>query len=200
MTSDDMIDEVEEVETTLPRALVILAEGAEESEAVIIVDLLRRGGIETVLAGLNGDGPVLLSRKVRVIPDAALASVTGNFDILILPGGAEGARRLATSELVGERLKTFSREGRLVAAICAAPLAFQAHQVFAGRAMTCHPSVASRIAMFGKLDQRSSVVEDGNLITSQGPGTTFLFALTIVRRVMGETRAAEVERGLVLPR
>ena len=195
-----MIDEVEEVETTLPRALVILAEGAEESEAVIIVDLLRRGGIETVLAGLNGDGPVLLSRKVRVIPDAALASVTGNFDVLILPGGAEGARRLATSELVGERLKTFSREGRLVAAICAAPLALQAHQVFAGRAMTCHPSVASRIAMFGKLDQRSSVVEDGNLITSQGPGTSFLFALTIVRRVMGETRAAEVERGLVLPR
>lgn len=195
-----MIDEVEEVETTLPRALVILAEGAEESEAVIIVDLLRRGGIETVLAGLNGDGPVLLSRKVRVIPDAALASVTGNFDVLILPGGAEGARRLATSELVGERLKTFSREGRLVAAVCAAPLALQAHQVFAGRAMTCHPSVASRIAMFGKLDQRSSVVEDGNLITSQGPGTSFLFALTIVRRVMGETRAAEVERGLVLPR
>lgn len=195
-----MIDEVEEVETTLPRALVILAEGAEESEAVIIVDLLRRGGIETVLAGLNGDGPVLLSRKVRVIPDAALASVTGHFDVLVLPGGAEGARRLATSELVGERLKTFSREGRLVAAVCAAPLALQAHQVFAGRAMTCHPSVASRIAMFGKLDQRSSVVEDGNLITSQGPGTSFLFALTIVRRVMGETRAAEVERGLVLPR
>lgn len=195
-----MIDEVEEVETTLPRALVILAEGAEESEAVIIVDLLRRGGIETVLAGLNGDGPVLLSRKVRVIPDAALANLTGHFDILILPGGAEGARRLATSELVGERLKTFSREGRLVAAICAAPLALQAHQVFAGRAMTCHPSVASRIAMFGKLDQRSPVVEDGNLITSQGPGTSFLFALTIVRRVMGETRAAEVERGLVLPR
>jgi DJ-1 family protein len=200
MTSDDMIEEVEEVETTLPRALVILAEGAEESEAVIIVDLLRRGGIETVLAGLNGDGPVLLSRKVRVIPDVALASATGTFNILILPGGAEGARRLATSELVGEYLKTFDNEGRLVAAICAAPLAFPAHHVFAGRSMTCHPSVASRIAMYGKLDQRSPVVEDGNLITSQGPGTSFLFAMTIVRRVMGETRAAEVERGLVLPR
>ncbi len=195
-----MIEEVEEIETIIPRALVVLAEGAEESEAVIIVDLLRRGGIETVLAGLNGDGPVLLSRKVRVLPDAALATVVGDFNILILPGGAEGARRLATSELVGSRLKTFSDEGRLVGAICAAPLAFPAHQVFAGRAMTCHPSVASRIAMYGKLDQRSPVVEDGNLITSQGPGTSFLFALTIVRRVMGETRAAEVERGLVLPR
>ena len=194
-----MIDEVE-VESSLPRALVILAEGAEESEAVIIVDVLRRAGIETVFAALNGDGPVTLSRKVRVVPDMALANVSGDFDVLILPGGAEGARRLAASELVGERLRAFSRGGRLVAAICAAPLAFQTHQVFAGRAMTCHPSVASRIAMHGKLDQRAPVVEDGNLITSQGPGTTFLFALAVVRRVMGEPRAAEVERGLVLPR
>ena len=72
--------------------------------------------------------------------------------------------------------------------------------MFAGRAMTCSPTVASRIAMHGKLDQRSPVVEDGNLITSQGPGTTFVFALAVVRRVMGEPRAAEVERGLVLLR
>ena len=65
--------------------------------------------------------------------------------------------------------------------------------------MTCHPSVASRIAMYGKLE-RAAVVEDGNLITSQGPGTAFVFALAVVRRVMGEPRAAEVERGLVLMR
>ena len=123
MTSDDMIDEVE-VESSLPRALVILAEGAEESEAVIIVDVLRRAGIDTVVAALNGDGPVVMSRKVRIVPDMALSSVTGDFDVMILPGGAEGARRLATSELVGERLRAFSRDGRLVAAICAVPLAF----------------------------------------------------------------------------
>ena len=100
---------------------------------------------------------------------------------------------------MGERLRTHQKDGRIVAAICAAPLAFQAHQVFAGRSMTCSPTVASRIAMYGKLE-RGAVVEDGNLITSQGPGTSFLFALAIVRRVVGEPRAAEVERGLVLPR
>ena len=195
-----MIEDVEEVETTMPRALVILAEGAEEAEAVIIVDVLRRAGIETVFAALNGEGVVQCSRKVRIVTDIPLPQVTGNFDVVILPGGAEGARRLCASEMVGERLRLQAREGRLVAAICAAPLAFQAHQVFAGRAMTCHPSVASRIAMHGKLEQRLPVVEDGNLITSQGPGTAFLFALAVVRRLMGDPRAAEVERGLTLPR
>ena len=180
-----MIDEVE-VETTIPRALVILAEGAEEAEAVIIVDVLRRAGLETVFAALGNETVVQCSRKVRIATDG-----------LILPGGAEGARRLAASAAVGERLRRQSSEGKLVAAICAAPLAFQTHQVFAGRMMTCHPSVASRIASYGKLE-RAAVVEDGNLITSQGPGTAFVFALAVVRRVMGEPRAAEVERGLVL--
>ena len=199
MTTDDMIEEIEDLEPALPRALVVLAEGAEEAEAVIIVDVLRRAGIDTTLASLGSDTVVQLSRKVRIVADSTLAAVTGNFEALVLPGGAEGARRLCASELVGERLRTHSRDGRIVAAICAAPLAFQAHQVFAGRSMTCHPTVASRIAAYGKLE-RANVVEDGNLITSQGPGTSFLFALAIVRRVVGEPRAAEVERGLVLAR
>lgn len=199
MSSDDILGEVEEVESTLPRALVIMAEGSEEAETVIIVDVLRRAGIETVLAGLNSDAPVLGSRKIRILPDVALSQVTGNFDMLILPGGAEGARRLAASELVGERLKKASNEGSFVAAICAGPLAFVTHQVFAGKSMACHPSVASRIAMYGKLVQ-ASVVEDGNLITSQGPGTAFVFALALVRKLMGEPRAGDVERGLVLIR
>ncbi|MBK7829495.1 MAG: DJ-1/PfpI family protein [Nannocystis sp.] len=194
-----MIEEIEDLEPALPRALVVLAEGAEEAEAVIIVDVLRRAGIDTTLASLGSDTVVQLSRKVRIVADVTLAAVTGSFEALVLPGGAEGARRLCASELVGERLRTHSRDGRIVAAICAAPLAFQAHQVFAGRSMTCHPTVASRIAAYGKLE-RANVVEDGNLITSQGPGTSFLFALAIVRRVVGEPRAAEVERGLVLAR
>ena len=199
MTTDDMIEEIEDLEPALPRALVVLAEGAEEAEAVIIVDVLRRAGIDTTLASLGSDTVVQLSRKVRIVADSTLAAVTGNFEALVLPGGAEGARRLCASELVGERLRAHSRDGRIVAAICAAPLAFQAHQVFAGRSMTCHPTVASRIAAYGKLE-RANVVEDGNLITSQGPGPSFLFALAIVRRVVGEPRAAEVERGLVLAR
>lgn len=197
MTSDDILDDVEEVETSLPRVLVILAEGAEEAEVVIIVDVLRRANIETVLAGLNGDAPVLASRKIRIVPDVALANVTGSFDIIVLPGGAEGARRLGASEMVGERLRKHASEGKWVGAICAAPLALMSHQLFAGRSMTSHPSVASRIAMYGKLVNQP-LVEDGNLITSQGPGTAFLFALTLVHKLLGQPRTGDVERGLVL--
>lgn len=196
---DDLIDDIEEVETTLPRALVILAEGAEEAEVVVIVDILRRGGIDTVLAGLNGEGPVLCSRKIRVVAEVALSAVTGRFDAIVLPGGPEGARRLASSEAVGERLRQAVSEGQIVGAICAAPLALQGHHVFAGKSMTCHPSVASRIAMYGNLVQKP-VVEDGQLVTSQGLGTAFQFGLTLVRRIMGDVRASAVERGLTLPR
>lgn len=196
---DDMIDDIEEVESTLPRALVILAEGAEESEAVIVIDILRRGGIDVVVAGLDGDGPVLCSRKVRIVVDTALSAVTGRIDAIVLPGGAEGARRLASSPAVGEQLRGAVNNGRLVGAICAAPLALVSHQVFAGKAMTSHPSVASRILAHGKLVQQP-VVEDGILVTSQGLGTAIWFALTLVRRLMGDVRAAEVERGLTMPR
>lgn len=195
-----MIEDIEEVEeTTLPRVLVILAEGAEEAEAVVIVDILRRAGIDTVLAGLDGDGPVLCSRKIRIVTEVALSAVTGRFDAIVLPGGAEGARRLASSEAVGERLRSAVSEGQIVGAICAAPLALHAHHVFAGKSMTCHPSVASRIAMYGNLVQQP-VVEDGNLVTSQGLGTAFLFGLMLVRKIMGDVRASAVERGLTLPR
>jgi protein DJ-1 len=191
--------EIDDIEGSLPRALVILAEGAEEAEAVVIVDILRRGGIDVVFAGLNGEGPVLCSRKMRIVTEIALSAVTGRFDAIVLPGGAEGARRLASSEAVGERLRAAVQDGQIVGAICAAPLALQAHHVFAGKAMTCHPSVASRIAQYGKLVQKP-VVEDGPLVTSQGLGTAFLFGLTLIRKIMGDTRASEVERGLTLPR
>jgi len=197
--TDDMLDDIEEVESTIPRVLVILAEGAEESEAVIAIDVLRRSGLDVVVAGLNGDGPVLCSRKVRIVVDTALSAFTGRLDAVVLPGGAEGARRLASSEAVGDQLRAAVNNGRLVGAICAAPLALVSHQVFAGKAMTCHPSVASRIAMHGKLVQQP-VVEDGILVTSQGLGTAIHFAVTLVRRLMGDVRAAEVERGLTLPR
>lgn len=196
--TEDMIEDIE-VESTIPRALVILAEGAEEAEAVIIVDILRRGGIDVVFAGLNGDGPVLCGRKMKLNPDIALSAVTGHFQAIVLPGGAEGARRLASSEAVGERLRHAVTDGLVVGAICAAPLALHAHQVFAGKSMTCHPSVASRIAQYGNLVQKP-VVEDGQLVTSQGLGTAIMFGLTLVRRIMGDVRAADVERGLTLPR
>jgi protein DJ-1 len=180
-----------------PRVLVVLAEGAEEMETTIVVDVLRRAGVEVVLAGLDGDGPVTCSRKVRIVPDLALDQATGRFDLLVLPGGAEGARRLAESAAIGELLRKRERAGESVAAICAAPMALSRHAVFAGRSMTSHPSVADAVAQHGQ-QAPGNVVEDGNLVTSRGPGTAFDFALVLVRRLCGDAKVREVRQPMML--
>jgi protein DJ-1 len=179
------------------RALVILATGAEEMEVTITVDVLRRGGIEVVLAGLDGDEPVTCSRRVRLVPDIALAQAQGPFDVVVLPGGLEGTERLAASTQVGELLRSREASGELVAAICAAPLALQKHGVFGGRAMTCHPGVEAIVKLHG-VASPGTVVDDGNLVTSRGPGTAFEFALALVARLVGPERAAAVRAPMML--
>jgi DJ-1 family protein len=200
--------------TSKPRALVILAEGAEEMEATIVVDVLRRAEIDVTLAGLDGGDPIKCSRGVRIVPDKALSDIAhiargeggsardaGDakdvFDAIVLPGGKGGADRLAASSVVGDLLRAQAEAGRVVAAICAAPIALRSHKVFAGKRMTCHPSVNEVVSAHGELVEEP-VVEDGQLLTSRGPGTAFLFALALVERLRGAEVAAKVKAPMML--
>src|ERR1041384_2081202 len=173
-------------------ALVLLAAGAEEMEVSIIVDVLRRGGLKGTLAGVAGSGPVVCSRGPRPGPDAArgrrrwrvvpVGDVAGSFDAVVLPGGAQGAENLGNSPLVGRHLKTQWQRGRVVAAVCAAPLALLRHEIGLGQTLTSHPSVADSLrGAYTYSTER--VVESGVLITSQGPGTCFEFGLKLLRRL-----------------
>jgi protein DJ-1 len=179
-------------------ALVILAAGAEEMEVSIIVDVLRRAGVKVTLAGLAGSGPVTCSRGLKLLPDVALGDIAGTFDAVVLPGGAQGAENLASSPLVGRHLKNQWQRGRLVAAICAAPLALARHEIGLGETITCHPSVSSSLHGTFVLSE-DRVVESGALVTSQGPGTSFEFALTLVRRLRGADVEKQVAGPLMLP-
>ena len=181
-----------------PKALVVLARGTEEMEAVITIDVLRRGGVDVTVAGLDGTDPIRCSRGVVITPDVGLESVEGEFDALILPGGGEGAKRLAQSNKVGELLREHEEGGRWVAAICAAPIALEAHGVFKGRHLTSHPSVKSTLESWGKYSEHA-VEADGNLITSRGPGTTFPFALRIVGMLTDAERMVEVRAPMMFP-
>jgi protein DJ-1 len=181
-----------------PKALVLLAPGAEEMEAVISIDVLRRGGIDVTVAGIAGIEPVRCSRGVVITPDTALADVEGEFDVLVLPGGAEGARQLAQSKAVGERLRAQHASGKWVAAICAAPIALKSHGVFEGRRMTSHPSVRAVLEDWGDYSDHP-VEADGKLITSRGPGTAFPFALRIVGALTNAERMAEVRAPMMFP-
>ncbi|MBK8254744.1 MAG: DJ-1/PfpI family protein [Polyangiaceae bacterium] len=178
--------------------LVLLATGAEEMETTITVDVLRRGGIQVTLAGVDGSDPVLCSRGVRIVPDIALTDAKGPFDMIVLPGGNEGARRLAESSAVGALLREQEASGKIAAAICAAPTALAAHGVFAGRKLTAYPTVRDRIASHGSVVD-DEVVDDRNLVTSQGPGTTFSFALALVEKLAGKATADSVRKGMLLP-
>jgi protein DJ-1 len=177
-------------------ALVVLATGAEEMETTIVVDVLRRAQIQVVVAGLDGTLPVTCSRGVKILPDVGLGAVTTDFDVIVLPGGAAGAQRLAESPEVGSRLRAQYSSGRLVAAICAAPLALEAHGIAPGATITSHPSVRERLSSYALSDER--VVASGTLITSQGPGTSFEFALKLVATLVGDELAKEVAKPLVL--
>jgi len=184
--------------STKPKALLLVAQGSEEMEAVISIDVLRRGGIEVTVAGIDGKDPIRCSRGVVITPDVALDAVAGDFDIVVLPGGAEGAQRLAQSSKVGEILRNQEKCGRWVGAICAAPIALQAHGVFRHRQLTSHPSVKEQLQGWGEYSEHS-VVADGNLITSRGPGTAFAFALRIVGTLMDAQTMAQVRAPMMFP-
>lgn len=180
-----------------PRVLVPIADGSEEMEFTIVVDVLRRGGVEVVSAGVGPDSTVECSRGVRIVPDQALADVVWPFDAVVLVGGIGGADAFAASEDLEGAVVAHAGTGGLVAAVCAAPKVLLGYGLGRGARLTSHPSVRS--AFDGVADWIDApVVEDGPLVTSQGPGTSFAFALTLLRRLRGEMVADQVEAGLRL--
>jgi len=181
----------------MANALVPLADGCEEMEAVIIVDVLRRGGWRVVAAGVT-DEIVRASRGVRLLADMPWSRVDPDeFDLLVLPGGAGGTAVLSEHPAVLETVRCFVNGDRIVGAICAGPLVLQAAAVTEGRTLTCHPAVRADLTTGNVSDER--VVVDRPLVTSQGPGTAMEFALELLRLVDGDQAAADVAAGLVLP-
>lgn len=182
------------------KALVLLAAGAEEMEVVIVVDVLRRGGIEVTLAGVAGVAPVVCSQGVTLVPEVALSAVVEageTFHLLVLPGGLPATEALADCSVVGECLRRQRAAGLLVGAICAAPLALARHRVFAGEPMTSHLSVREVVGTHG-VWTAGRVVEADGLITSMGPGTAFEFGLALVANLRGTAVAEALRAPMIL--
>ncbi|WP_392398380.1 protein deglycase YajL [Edwardsiella piscicida] len=182
-------------------ALVCLAPGSEETEVVTTHDLLVRAGIRVVSASAAPDGSreIVCSRGVRLLADTTLVQVADQpFDALILPGGVAGAECLRDSDLVIEKIRQMHLEGRLIAAICAAPaLILQHHNLFPIANMTGYPGMKSAIPAEKWMDKRAYYDERVRLLTSQGPGTSIDFALKIIDILLGRENAAAVAAQLV---
>lgn len=175
------------------RALVPLAEGFEEIEAVTIVDVLRRASIDVVTAAL-GANPVRGSHGISVTADERLDAVrAGDFDAVVLPGGMPGSKTLRDDLRVRALVQAAAREGRWLAAICAAPIVLEAAGVLAGRRATSYPGNELPSAVY--VEER--VVVDGKLVTSRGAGTALEFALALVERLKGPDIAEKLRAGMI---
>ncbi|MDA8094332.1 MAG: DJ-1/PfpI family protein [Betaproteobacteria bacterium] len=183
----------------MSRVLVPLASGFEDLEAVTIVDVLRRAGIEVVTAGLQ-PGLVEGSRKTRVQPDTLIDDVLEQeFDMIALPGGMPGAKNLRDDVRIQSLLGRMARDGRYTAAICAAPIALAQAGVLDGKRVTSFPGFLDRVPIPGGRYVEEAVVVDGKVVTSRGPGTAMDFALELVRLLVGTEVRNRVEAGLVRP-
>ncbi|MBR0198338.1 MAG: DJ-1/PfpI family protein [Kiritimatiellae bacterium] len=180
----------------MQNAVVLLADGFEEIEALSVVDILRRGGVEVVMAAIGENVEVRGAHGIIVKADETLANVKEtDFAVVILPGGGEGTENLKASHEVFDLLRRQKSEGRLIAAICAAPIVLvEAEVLDPDQHITCYPTCSV------ELDRKSAnvpVVADGDIITGQGPGAAMLFALVILQALLGEKTMHKIARQLV---
>ena len=176
----------------MKRVLCILENGFEEIEVIAPVDLLRRAGVEVVMAGISARE---LAGKcdVRVTADALLAEVSGDdFHALFLPGGPAVMELRNNAEVIA-LIRAFHSGGKLIAAICAAPLLLKDAGILAGERITAHFSTAGELP--GITGGRVEL--DGNLLTSRGAGTAIECGLAFVELLVGEEAAAEVSRAIM---
>ncbi|MDR1451252.1 MAG: DJ-1/PfpI family protein [Helicobacteraceae bacterium] len=174
------------------KALMPLANGFEEIEAITIIDILRRAGVEVEIAGL-GRYEVLGAHSIAVGAETTIEDAEGDdFDLIVLAGGHENAMSLSSDAATQRTLRKMRDKGKLIAAICAAPIALAQAGVISGD-FTCFDGYEGGIEGSYK---RERVVESGNLITSQGPGTAADFAFALVTRLQGEEMTAQLKRAM----
>jgi protein deglycase len=181
------------------KALIILAEGFEEIEAVTAIDVLRRAGVEVTAAGLT-DTRVKGSRGVIVLTEKTLeVALKCDFDALVLPGGIPGAANLAASSEVKALVKAMHQSEKIIAAICAAPsLVLAPTGILKNKSVTGYPGMTENFEK-STIYKETIVVVDNNIITSRGPGTALAFALAIAEKLVGKEAADKVRQATLAP-
>ncbi|MCM1193237.1 MAG: DJ-1/PfpI family protein [Butyrivibrio sp.] len=180
----------------MSRLAVFLARGFEEIEALTVVDICRRGGVETDMVSVTGESRVTGSHGISVETDKKFEEVDfGGYDMLVLPGGMPGTKNLEAHEGLMARVDEFYAGGKYIGAICAAPSIFGHRGILKGRRACCYPSFESHLE--GAEVTSGPVEVSDNVITSRGMGTAIDFGLAILGIFCGAEKAEELARGIV---
>lgn len=179
-------------------SFLFLAEGFEEIEALTVVDVMRRAGMEVKTVSITENTKVVGAHGVAVDADVVLSDIEiNNAEWLITPGGMPGSTNLAACDRLNEILKSHASKGGKIAAICAAPAVVLAPLgILNGKDATCYPGFD--ISAGGAKPVDRQVVALNDLITANGPASATLFALAIVANSLGEYIAKQVGEGMLL--
>ncbi len=181
-------------EKTNGDVIVFLADGFEECEALIVVDLLRRAELKVLMASTSGRRDVLSSREILIHADCLAENVDyDNAKMIVLPGGRKGTVNLSGSDIVRQQCVEFAKN-KYVAAICAAPTILAELGLLEDNSAAVHPDFAHSMANAKVLDR--SVVTEKSIITGQGLGTSFDFALELIRLLNGTESADKIARDI----
>jgi protein deglycase len=178
--------------------LIPLAFGFEETEAVTIIDVLRRAGFNVTTVSVNGFRKVAGAHHIPIEADKLFEETDfDQADMIILPGGMPGTSNLHAHTGLIEKLQEFYEGGKNIGAICAAPMILGSLGFLKGRKAVCYPGFESKLE--GATILNSPFVVDGNIITGRGVGTALEFSLEIVRMFNGADEAANLRTALVIP-
>ena len=188
----------------MAKALVLLADGFEDVEAVTPIDYLRRAGIEVTTVSIS-ESLTVTSKwgGIKMIARTTLAELSkqgaSSFDAVILPGGMPGSTNLAASKETGSLVKDMAAAGKVICAICAAPAIVLAPLgLLAGKNFTCYPGMEEKVNSSGSKWSDSRVVVDGNVITSRGAGTAGEFAAAIIEKLIDKAAAKKIADAVLL--
>lgn len=184
----------------MKRVLVPLAQGFEEAEFIGIVDVLRRAGVEVLVAGLQGACNVMGANGIEIKAEVALDSIDcETLDGIALAGGFEGMQNIANNAKILQIIKSLHAKGKIVSAICASPIVLHKAGVLSGE-FTCYPGCEADFESdLAAKRLNEAVVVRGNVITSTGPATAILFGLEIAKSLVGEDTYKALYEGMQVP-
>lgn len=175
---------------------VFLADGFEDIEALGTIDILRRAGLNVLTVSIMGRETVLSSSRIPVVADALFEAVDcAEADMLVLPGGMPGSTNLRDFSPLLDALKEHNAAGKLIAAICAAPMVLGKIGLLNGLRATCYPGCEE--TMVGATYTRELCTVDRNIITGEGPAAVFPFAYTLVDLLLGTNASAPFRQGMM---
>jgi 4-methyl-5(b-hydroxyethyl)-thiazole monophosphate biosynthesis len=177
----------------MKKVFVHLANGFEEVEAITPVDVLRRAGCEVTIVSVTGKREATSARGLVVLADRLFEEADyAQADVILFPGGQPGSDNLTRHEGLKKIISEFHRQGKMIAAICAAPMVLANAGILQGKRVTCFPGTESK--MKGAICTGNAVEVDGNIITGKAAGAAMKFSLLLTEQLFGKSKADELKK------